>query len=209
MNQYEIIQLVMNTFVKGAATTIVQRKVLSEKEMNKGRGVNRNPFLGGRVVMTKTIKGVVMGTDYARSVAAAATRNGNETSSSDVNLKKVWHKPLEGVEGEWFSTDKATETKIYLKLQRNNKQVAFSSESTYELDGHVANAEEAAAIESWMHKKSHTQSSTQVELGLGEDEEQFFTAMQLDTIALIKQGERQVSPYNLLHEVYSMAVASV
>ena len=208
MNQYEVMQLVMNTFIKGAATTIVQRKVLSEKEMNKGRGENRNPFFG-RVVMTKTIKGVVMGTDYSRSVAAAATRNGNETSAEDVSLKKVWHKPLDGVEGEWFSTDKATESKIYLKLQRNNKQVAFSSESTYELDGHVANAEETAAIESWMKKKSHKQSSTQVELGLGEDEEQFFTAMQLDTIALIKQREKEVSPYNLLHEVYSMAVASV
>lgn len=208
MNIFELIQLIITTFIKGAATTIVQKKVLSEKEMNKGRGANRNPFLGGRVVMTKTISGVVMGTDYSRSLAAAATRMGNETTAEEVNLKTNWHKPInDGVEGEWFSTDKATESKIYLKLQRNEKQVAYKVTTEYELDGHAATAEETAAIEAWMKKKSNTQSSTQTELGMTKDNEQFFILPQLDTITCIKQNDREVSPFNLLHEVHAMAVA--
>lgn len=208
MNIFELIQLIITTFIKGAATTIVQKKVLSEKEMNKGRGANRNPFLGGRVVMTKTISGVVMGTDYSRSLAAAATRMGNETTADEVNLKSNWHKPInDGVEGEWFSTDKATESKIYLKLQRNEKQVAYKVTTEYELDGHAATAEETAAIEAWMKKKSNTQSSTQTELGMTKDNEQFFILPQLDTIMSIKQNGREVSPFNLLHEVHAMAVA--
>ena len=208
MNIFELIQLIITTFIKGAATTIVQKKVLSEKEMNKGRGANRNPFLGGRVVMTKTISGVVMGTDYSRSLAAAATRMGNETTAEEVNLKSNWHKPInDGVEGEWFSTDKATESKIYLKLQRNEKQVAYKVTTEYELDGHAATAEETAAIEAWMKKKSNTQSSTQTELGMTKDNEQFFILPQLDTIVSIKQNNREVSPFNLLHEVHAMAVA--
>lgn len=208
MNIFELIQLIITTFIKGAATTIVQKKVLSEKEMNKGRGANRNPFLGGRVVMTKTISGVVMGTDYSRSLAAAATRMGNETTADEVNLKSNWHKPInDGVEGEWFSTDKATESKIYLKLQRNEKQVAYKVTTEYELDGHAATAEETAAIEAWMKKKSNTQSSTQTELGMTKDNEQFFILPQLDTIVSIKQNSREVSPFNLLHEVHAMAVA--
>ena len=208
MNIFELIQLIITTFIKGAATTIVQKKVLSEKEMNKGRGANRNPFLGGRVVMTKTISGVVMGTGYSRSLAAAATRMGNETTADEVNLKSNWHKPInDGVEGEWFSTDKATESKIYLKLQRNEKQVAYKVTTEYELDGHAATEEETAAIEAWMKKKSNTQSSTQTELGMTKDNEQFFILPQLDTIMSIKQNGREVSPFNLLHEVHAMAVA--
>lgn len=208
MNIFELIQLIITTFTKGAASTIIQKKVLSEKEMNKGRGANRNPFLGGRVVMTKTISGVVMGTDYSRSLAAAATRMGNETTAEEVNLKSNWHKPInDGVEGEWFSTDKATESKIYLKLQRNEKQVAYKVTTEYELDGHAATEEETAAIEAWMKKKSNTQSSTQTELGMTKDNEQFFILPQLDTITSIKQNDREVSPFNLLHEVHAMAMA--
>jgi hypothetical protein len=170
--------------------------------MNKGRGANRNPFLG-RVVIAKEYCGYVMGTDYATSLENTADRMGND---AEANLKAVWHKPCEAF-GEWFSTDKATESKVYLKLQRNAKQVGCKTTTTYYLDGVLATDEEVAAIEGWLKKKSNAQSSTQVEMGIDKEHEQHFILPQLDTITLIKQGDREISPYDLLHEVYAVAVA--
>lgn len=194
--------MITELFTKGAASIIIQEKMLTDKEMNKGRGANRNPYFG-RVRMVKTFSGYVMGTDYANSVANAATRMGNETSAEEVNLKSNWHKPLNGALGEWFSTDKATESKIYLKLQRNEQQIAHKVETEYYLDGHLATAEERASIEAWLKKKSSTQSSTQTDLGLNKETEQHFMLPQLDTITYIKQGDKELKP----HEVFAMAMA--
>jgi hypothetical protein len=194
--------VIMELFTKGAASIIIQEKMLTDKEMNKGRGANRNPYFG-RVLMRKTFSGYVMGTDYARSVANAATRMGNETSAEEVNLKSNWHKPLNGEYGEWFSTDKATESKIYLKLQRNEEQIAHKITTEYYLDGHLATDEERASIEAWLKKKSSTQSSTQTDLGLNKENEQHFMLPQLDTITYIKQGDKELKP----HEVFAMAMA--
>lgn len=197
-----IMRMITELFIKGAACTIVQEKLLTDKDMNKGRGANRNPYFG-RVLMRKTFSGYVMGTDYARSVANAATRMGNETSAEEVNLKSNWHKPLNGELGEWFSTDKATESKIYLKLQRNEEQIAHKITTEYYLDGHLATDEERASIEAWLKKKSSTQSSTQTDLGLNKENEQHFILPQLDTITYIKQGDNELKP----HEVFAMAMA--
>lgn len=201
MDKNEIMAIIANEFVKGAASTIVVNKS-ADSSMNKGRGANTNPFFG-RVMVEKTYSGFVMGTDYQTSIENAAKRMGNEVEAT---LKKVWHKPTE-VFGEWFSTDKATESKVYLKLQRNEKQVACKTTTTYYLDGNLATADEVAQITSWMKKKSHTQSSTQIEMGIDKEHEQHFILPLLDTITSIKQGDREVSPYNLLHEAYAVAVA--
>ena len=198
----EIMRVITELFIKGAASIIVQEKMLTDKEMNKGRGANRNPYFG-RVRMVKTFSGYAMGKDYARSVANAATRMGNETTAEEVNLKQNWHKPLNGALGEWFSTDKATESKIYLKLGRNEKNIAHKITTEYYLDGHLATAEEVASIEAWLKKKSSTQSSTQTELGLDKEHEEHFLLPQLDTITYIKQGDRELKP----HEVFAMAMA--
>jgi hypothetical protein len=171
--------------------------------MNKGRGVNTNPFMG-RVEIEKTYSGYVMGTDYQNSIENTAERMGNET---DANLKSVWHKPIFGYLGEWFSTDKRTESKVYLKLQRNAKQVGFKTTEVYYLDGHVATAEEFAAISVWLKKKSHTQSSTQTEMGIDEEHQQYFILPQLETITSIRQGDKEIKPCELLEEVYAMAYA--
>lgn len=197
-----IMRMITELFIKGAASIIIQEKMLTDKEMNKGRGQNRNPYFG-RVLMRKTFSGYVMGTDYAASVANAATRMGNETSADEVKLKSNWHKPLGGALGEWFSTDKATESKIYLKLQRNEEQIAHKITTEYYLDGHLATDEERASIEAWLKKKSSTQSSTQTELGLNKENEQHFLLPQLDTITYIKQGDKELRPC----EVFAMAMA--
>ena len=201
MEIVEIMAFIANEFVKGAASTIVVNKS-ADSAMNKGRGANRNPFLG-RVIIAKEYNGYVMGTDYSNSLENTASRMGND---SEANLKQVWHKPTE-MFGEWFSTDKATESKIYLKLQRNAKQVGCKTTATYYLDGHLANDEEIAAIEAWMKKSSHKQSSTQIEMGIDKEHEQYFILPQLDTIVSIKQGNREVEPYRLLHEEYAVVNA--
>jgi len=202
MDKLEIMALIANEFVKGAASTIVVNKS-ADSSMNKGRGANRNPFLG-RVMIEKTYCGYVMGTDYQNSIENTAERMGN--SDADANLKNVWHKPCEQF-GEWFSTDKKTESKIYLKLQRNAKQVGCKTTDEIYLDGRLADAAEAAAIKAWFKKDNHTQSSTQVEMGIDKEHEQYFILPQLDTIVSVEQGDRKVEPYKLLHEVYEVAVA--
>lgn len=202
MERNELMALIANVFEKGASCTVVVNK-LGDTSMNKGRGEHTNPFMG-RVWIEKAYSGFVMGTDYQRSIENAAERMGND---AEANLKAVWHKPIEGALGEWFSTDKRTESKIYLKLQRNNKQVGFKTTTTYYLDGHVATDEEFAAISMWLKKKDHKQSSTQVEIGLTAENEQYFILPQLETITSIKQGEREIKPCELLEEVYAVAYA--
>ena len=201
MEMIEVMALVANEFVKGAASTIVVNK-LADSSMNKGRGANRNPYLG-RVIIAKEYCGYVMGTDYQNSLENTASRMGN--ADAEANLKSVWHKPCLEY-GEWFSTDKATETKIYLKLQRNAKQVGCKTTTTYYLDGNLATAEEVVEIEKWLKKKSNTQSSTQIEMGLDREHEQHFILPQLDTITKIKQGDREINPHVLLSEVYAAAM---
>lgn len=198
MMQLEIMAAIANKFQKGAASTIVVNKS-ADSSMNKGRGANTNPYMG-RVIIAKSYSGYVMGTDYLNSIENAAERMGN--ADAEANLKSVWHKPASEF-GEWFSTDKKTESKIYLKLQRNEKQIGCKTITTYYLDGHEATAEEIADIERWMKKKSHTISSTQTEMGIDAEHEQHFLLMQLDTIVSIKQGEKELSPVEML----SVAVA--
>lgn len=202
MDYKKVMALIANEFGKGAASTIVVNKS-ADSSMNKGRGENRNPYLG-RVMIEKTYTGYVMGTDYSRSLGNTAERMGNE--DAEANLKKVWHKPCAEY-GEWFSTDKKTESKIYLKLQRNEKQVGFSTTTVYYLDGEVATDEERADIERWMKSKSNTQSSTQIEMGIDREHEQHFILPQLDTVVLIKQKEKELYPQRVVEEVYAVSVA--
>ena len=195
-----IMAMIANEFGKGQASTIVVNKS-ADTSMNKGRGANRNPFLG-RVIIAKEYSGYVMGTDYSNSIENTASRMGND--DVEANLKQTWHKPCEFL-GEWFSTDRKTESKIYLKLQRNEKQVGFKTTTTYYLDGALATDEEVREIEGWLKKSSNTLSSTQVEMGIDEEHRQHFILPQLDTIISIKQGDKVIEPYNLLHEVYAIA----
>lgn len=201
MEKLELMAMIANEFVKGASCTIVVNKS-ADSAMRKGNTNNRNPFLG-RVTIRKTYSGYVMGTDYSNSLTNTAERMGNEGEKP--NLKKVWHKPTERF-GEWFSTDKKTESKVYLKLQRNAKQVAYKVDTTYYLDGVLATPTEVAEIEGWLTKRSHTQSSTQTEMGIDKEHEQSFILPQLDTIILIKQGDREVHPAEVLALVPSLAL---
>ena len=177
---------IRSMFVKGASCTVVINKS-ADSSMNKGTKNNRNPFLG-RVTLRKTYSGYVMGTDYANSLKAIAERMGNE--GAEPSLKQTWHVAVD----EWFSTDRKTKSKFYLKLQRNNKQVACKVVTEYYLDGRPATQDEVYLIKSWESKSSHTQSSTQVEMGIDKAHEQQFILPALESVTLIKQGNKVWTP---------------
>ena len=50
MERQELMALIANEFVKGAASTVVVNK-LADSSMNKGRGANRNPFMGRVIIV--------------------------------------------------------------------------------------------------------------------------------------------------------------
>lgn len=197
MEKLELMAMIANEFVKGAGCTVVVNKSADSAMRKTG-----NPFLG-RVTIRKTYSGYVMGTDYSNSLTNTAERMGNEGEKP--NLKKVWHKPTERF-GEWFSTDKKTESKVYLKLQRNNQQLGYKVDTAYYLDGVLATPSEVAEIEGWLTKRTHTQSSTQREMGIDKEHEQSFILPQIDSIVLIKQGDREVHPAEVLALVPSLAL---
>lgn len=177
---------IRSMFVKGATCTVVVNKD-GDSSMNKGRGANRNPFLG-RVTLRKTYSGYVMGTDYSNSLRNTAERMGNE--GAEPNLKQNWHVAVD----EWFSTDRKTMSKFYLKLQRNEKQVACKVVTEYYVDGRAATPQEVCEIEGWLKSRSSTQSSTQVEMGIDKAHEQQFILPALESVTLIKQGNKVWTP---------------
>lgn len=176
---------IRSMFVKGAGCTVVVNRS-ADNDMKKGRGANRNPFLG-RVMLRKTYSGYVMGIDYPKTLSRIAERMGNEGTP---NLKPNWHKPVDGELGQWFSTDKKTESKYYLKLGRNENKIACKTTTEYFLDGRKATEEEMYLIKSWEKKDNHTMSSTQTEMGIDKAHEQHFLLPQIDTIICIKQGNK-------------------
>ena len=172
---------ISSMFKKGASCTVVINKS-ADSSMNKGTKNNRNPFLG-RVTLRKTYSGYALGVDYPNTLKAIAERMG---SNAEPNLKKNWHVALD----EWFSTDRKTMSKVYLKLQRNEKQVACKVVTEYFVDGRAATPQEVYEIEGWLKSRSSTQSSTQVEMGIDKAHEQQFILPSLDTITCIKQGSK-------------------
>ena len=197
----EQMQNVIRTFAKGVGTTLVTEKIASDKEMNKGRGENKNPYLNGSLVIRTIYSGVIMGTDYSQSLANAHKRITGETMpKEEVNLKPTWHVPFPNDKdfafSVWFDKKKSeedgAETTAYLKIQRSQKQADFYAVKTqYFLYGELVEDDETLAnIEQWKKKKSHTQSSTQIECGMNKDTEQYYQCIDLHNVRLIKQGEK-------------------
>lgn len=196
----DVMQAVINTFDKGCACTIVQEKVATDKEFNKGRGANKNPYLDGRLTIRNTFSGYVMGTDYAQSLANAHERiTGDTMTANEVDLKKSWNVAFPSTEkydfSGWFdkkrSEPNGEETTVYLKIQRNEKQIAHKTTTTYYLYGkEVTNEKVLAEIEAWKKQKSVQPSSTQREVGMTKETMQHYKLLDLRTITMVKQGTR-------------------
>jgi hypothetical protein len=200
-------QQVAKRIKAGAGAIVVTRKPAS---LLKGSKKNPNPFKG-RVEVEQTFIGYVLGTDYQSSLNNTAERLGLDTKAE---LKPVWHKPLDGPLGQWFSTDKATCSNIYLKLERNEQQVGHQkSEKVYFLDGVALSpsSEEYKQVEKWFtaeEKRDHyasKQSTTQTEMGIDKKHRQWFLTLLWDNVVLIKQGETILRPHTAEVTEYSVS----
>jgi len=189
----EVMDLIATNVKKGVATIVVAEKS-HDSAMNKGRGENRNPFLG-RVIVRKTYSGFALGTDYKKSVENTAKRLGND--EPQVTLRENWHEPC-ALFPEFFSTDKKTKSKVYLKLGRNENQIGYKTTCVYFLDGREATTNEVEEIKRWETKKNHNISSTQLEVGIDAAHEQHFLLPQLDTIVSISCGELTIKVHEAL-----------
>ena len=161
---------------KGASVQVVCYK---ETKMNKGTKNNRNPFLG-RVMERTTIGGWVVGTNYKRSCQNATERSG---SNAEFKAKDSWHIYY----NDFFEVSKNNSNKFYLQLQKSAK-TCTTSPTTYYVDGIEASEEQVAEIKSWLPKKTHNQSSSQIESGIDAEHERMYICVDLENIESITQG---------------------
>ena len=175
---------ITNLFSKGCNTTIVIAKNCDDL-MNKGRGANRNPYLG-RLTKVETYGGWVLGIDYSNACQNAAIASG---STSTFVAKETWHKYY----NEFFETDKKTESKFYLKIQVSEMQ-GSKVDTTYYLDGKAISKDSStfAEVKQWFKTKSSSQSSSQVAAGVDAAHERIYKVVKLENVRSITQGDRHV-----------------
>ena len=176
-NEESIVETLSQNLKKGAAVNVTTFK---ETTMNKGTKTNRNPFLG-RVTEQTTLGGWQVGTNYSNSCQKAANRSG---SDEEFEAKQSWHIYY----NDFFETDKNTNMKFYLQLQKSAKS-GCKTEKTYFIDGKPATEEEVNLIKEWLPKSKKNQSSSQVNAGIDEEHEREYILIALSNIQSIKQGE--------------------
>jgi len=200
-----VMSVIAQNIKKGAGTVVILEKDYS---MNKGRGNNRNPYLG-RVTQKSVYHGYGLGMDYKACIEGAAERATGE--KVEAKLKDNWHKPC-SLYPEFFSTDKSTESKIYLKLQRNEKREACDIDTYLFLDGiQVTDPALKEQITAWKAGKKDKDklSSTQKEIGLekGKNSEEF-NLLTLSNVTSITQAGFSIRPAEVLATAAVAAVAA-
>lgn len=175
---------ISNIFKKGCNTTIVIAKSCDDM-MNKGRGANRNPYLG-RLTKVETYGGWCLGVDYSNACQSAAVASG---STATFEAKESWHKYY----NDFFETDKKTESKFYLKIQVSEMQ-GSKVDTAYYLDGKAISkdSDTFAEIKQWFKTKSSSQSSSQVAAGVDAAHERVYKVIKLENVRSITQGDRHV-----------------
>lgn len=186
INAAELVKVneITNLFSKGCNTTIVIAKSCDDM-MNKGRGANRNPYLG-RLTKVETYGGWCLGVDYSNACQNAAIASG---STSTFVAKETWHKYY----NDFFETDKKTESKFYLKIQVSEMQ-GSKVDTTYYVDGKPISkdSDTFAEIKQWFKTKSSSQSSSQVAAGVDAAHERVYKVIKLENVRSITQGDRHV-----------------
>lgn len=186
INAAELVKVneITNLFSKGCNTTIVIAKNCDDL-MNKGRGANRNPYLG-RLTKIETYGGWCLGVDYSNACQNAAIASG---STATFEAKESWHKFY----NDFFETDKKTESKFYLKIQVSEMQ-GSKVDTAYYLDCKAISkdSETFAEIKKWFKAKSNSQSSSQVAAGVDAAHERVYKVIKLENVMSITQGDRHV-----------------
>ena len=147
----------------------------SEPTMNKGRGENRNPYLGR--VQKLSVAQYKFNADYERGCRARQKRLGIEPNFESGPMKgKNWFAPNK-VE---ISLDGLT---YYMRLYVTPN---CKTKVKYMVDGREATSEEIAEIKAWFPKKSI--SKKQLEAGIPEDEQLEIRSPKIENIIYVTMG---------------------
>lgn len=162
------------------ATTFHYLKTIT---LNKGGRAHANPLWDAEVTQEVIYSGW---TPFVSYVNTLANRSG--VDKADISLKETWHKHC--AEDTNYLTDKRTESKLYLPIQRSQAQGVIADEKygKYYVNGYEATEAEIAIIKQWLPKTTHHTSSTQRDLGI--TNEQMFLALDITKITYIKQGAK-------------------
>lgn len=169
--------LLSNTNVGGQFVNVVMN---TEPEMNKGRGANRNPFLGR--VRKISVANYRFNADYERICRAKQIRNGEEPTFK-----------AEPISGRHWAND----TTLRNKVEQSNKDNTLymrlyvapndGYKSVYLLDGKMATPKEVEQIKAWFPKKSH--SAKQLEAGIPIEEQLEVRSPKFSSLYRVKMGK--------------------
>ena len=130
----------------------------TEPEMNKGRGANRNPYLGR--VRKISVANYRFNADYERICRAKQVRNGEEpTFTAEAMSGRHW---LVRNKVEQSNKDNTLYMRLYVAPNDNYK-------CYYLIDGKFATPKEVEAIKAWFPKKGYSQK--QLDAGIPIDEQ--------------------------------------
>ncbi len=131
----------------------------TEPEMNKGRGANRNPFLGR--VRKISVANYRFNADYERICRNKQKKNGEEpTFVADAMSGRHW---LVRNKVEESNKDNTLYMRLYVAPNDGYKCI-------YLLDGRMATPKQIEEIKAWFPKKS-SYSKKQLEAGIPEEEQ--------------------------------------
>lgn len=204
----EFLDDVTRTLKSGVSSVIGISKSF-DSDMRKGRGANRNPYLG-RVWVVKLLSSYACGTSYVPSVVAAANNCGANITATEVIPRANWQTACEGELGRWFDTDKRTHSNLYLHISRNKKRVGHKVVEIYYLDGHLATPQEIENIMAWVTPNQPSTSATQTECGVDDEHLVEWKVVNIENILFVKQGENIImgmasAPYVV--DTYSLAAS--
>lgn len=144
-------------------------------EMNKGRGANRNPYLGR--VRKISVANYRFNADYERICRAKQVRNGEEpTFIADAIKGRHW---LIRNKVEQSNNDNSLYMRLYVAPNDGYKAI-------YLVDGKVATPNQVEEIKSWLTKKGH--SKKQLEAGIPIDEQLEVRSPKFSSLYRVKMG---------------------
>ena len=198
MSQKELMESILPQLKCGNAR-IVTRSFIKKGDgkmfarLNGGRKKSdpENEWFG-RVELQRSFGGCLIGSDYSSHVSGAAVRSGAADKKSEVEVEtaKSWHK----FANRFFQTDKATESKYYLKVQTSRSTIAnnpFTAiTETYIIDGKEYTRKQAEEVlKGYLKPLEHSKpTSTQINAGVDSDNEVLYFLPNIEDIVEIQQG---------------------
>lgn len=161
-----------NVKVGGEFVNVVMN---TEPEMNKGRGANRNPYLGR--VRKISVANYRFNADYERICRAKQARNGEEpTFIADAMSGRHW---LVRNKVEQSNKDNTLYMRLYVAPNDGYKAI-------YLVDGKMATPNQLAEIKSWFPKKGYSQK--QLDAGIPIEEQLEVRSPKFSSIYRVKMG---------------------